>query len=205
MKLMQSTFIKLRTTTAVFHQSFVGFHPRTLSTKQIPKVKHHDYVLGEDEIRDANEQYKNKIEIQERDRFGRGLFAQTSFQEGDLVMSSRAVKITETKDSHTLQNNWKSHIVMDLPAIMINHKCEANVGLKDNVRTGSYDFFALTDIEKDEELYLDYETAEYEIDGFQCSCGSDLCRHTLKGFKYHGGVVKQQYGEEFISSYLLHK
>ena len=51
---------------------------------------------------------------------------------------------------------------MDLPAVMINHSCDANVGIKDN-ELGAYDFIAIKHIKDNEELTWDYGCAEYSV------------------------------------------
>jgi len=196
MKIVVAAFTKLHTTG--LSQTL---YLRSLSTKATGELKKHDYAPSIDEIEIANEKY-SEIQVQDRDHFGRGVFASKPFQTGDLLMSSNSIKTKTEKDSHTIQNGLNSHIVMDLPAVMINHSCYANVGIQDNEKTGAYDFFALSEITEGEELFLDYETTEHEIFGFACGCGSSRCRHELKGFKYHGEIVKAQYGEDFIASYL---
>jgi uncharacterized protein len=94
---------------------------------------------------------------------------------------------------------------MDLPAILVNHSCEANVGIRTN-NVGAYDFIALRDVKKGEEVLWDYETSEYNLYGqFLCSCGVSNCRGILKGFHSHGHTVIQLYGKEYIAPYLLRK
>ena len=53
---------------------------------------------------------------------------------------------------------------MDVPAILINHSCDPNVGVAKQLNEGgSYDFVALRDIQEGEELRFDYETTEYVV------------------------------------------
>ena len=51
---------------------------------------------------------------------------------------------------------------MDLKAILVDHSCDANSGVTDN-EAGAYDFVALRRIDVGEELFWDYECAEYEV------------------------------------------
>jgi hypothetical protein len=105
--------------------------------------------------------------------------------------------------SHSVQLDWNWHVEMDLPARFINHICnDANVGVRPN-NVGAYDFFALRKIDKNQELLWDYETTEYEMKGFLCSCGSSKCRGELQGFQAHKEQVMEAYGEDFIAPYLL--
>ena len=163
-------------------------------------MKAHDVVVGEEDIQAANRRYKGILEIKESD-FGRGLFALRDFHVGELIMSATATQVTENKNSHTVQTGWNSHALMDLPASMINHNCSANVGIKDNTK-GCYDWFAMTKISKGEELLADYETFENEIEGFNCSCGSPVCRNVLLGFSVHKEQLLDQYDEKYIAAYL---
>ncbi|KAG7367410.1 nuclear protein SET [Nitzschia inconspicua] len=113
--------------------------------------------------------------------------------------------MTSRRGSHTIQTGWTTHVVMDLPAILINHSCHANVGIREN-NMGAYDFIALGDLQMGEEVLWDYETSEYYIHGqFQCSCGAPNCRGTLKGFHANGKEVMQLYGKDFIAPYLFTK
>lgn len=170
------------------------------SQKMEANMKTHDITIDEKEIQATNMQYEGTLEIKDSD-FGKGLFALRDFHEGDLVMSATAKQVTSTKNSHTVQTSWKSHALMDLPASLINHKCSANVGVKDNLKD-CFDWYAMTHIPKGEELFADYETFEYEIQGFKCSCGSPVCRGTLRGFGLHKEQVLKQYDGIYIASYL---
>eukprot|EP00978_Attheya_sp_CCMP212_P011521 scaffold28448_cov51-Attheya_sp.AAC.2 len=151
------------------------------------------------EIDDANERYRGMLKIN-RTPFGYGLEASRSFREGDKVMSSKALEVTPV-GSHTVQTGWDRHVLIDLPARFVNHSCDANLGIKDNIG-GAYDFFALKEIEEGSELLWDYETSEYEIGSFEtCLCGSQRCRGSLGGFKKHGDQIKNFYGE-YVADYL---
>jgi len=116
-------------------------------------------------------------------------------------VAGKALAIHSERDSHTIQTGWKSHALMDLPAIMINHSCAANVGLKLNSH-GAYDFFAVKDISEGKQIFFDYETTEDKIKDFNCSCGTPECRGELKGFSEHGDILTKQYGPDWISDYL---
>jgi hypothetical protein len=163
-----------------------------------------DTQLLMEEIREANARYDGKAVIRLTiDQRGWGLFALTTFQQGDFVMRGTAVDQSSVQTKHSLQLDWDWHVEMDLPSRFINHICnDANVGVRPN-EFGAYDFYALRRIDIDEELLWDYETTEYQIKGFSCSCGSSACRGELKGFKVHGEQLIAAYGEDFIAPYLL--
>ena len=125
--------------------------------------------------------------------------------------------------THTIQIDWNKHITLDLPSRFVNHICGvANVGIQrppsnsttDNENDHNddnddmvvyYNFIALTNIRKGDEILWDYECSEYELlnDGFTCTCGGKYCRRQIRGYKYHGPTVLQTYGKEYIAPYLL--
>ena len=153
------------------------------------------------EIDGCNHKFRGTLQICETEGKGRGLFASRRFAPDDLVMSARAVVESDVRSSHSVQTDWDEHVVMDLPATLINHSCDANVGIRDN-ELGAYDFFALTDIVEGEELVWDYNASEWEISTpFQCACSSPRCRGRLRGFKHDGEHIRNAYGP-FYASYL---
>lgn len=157
------------------------------------------------EIQDANARYAGKVDIRETGQYGWGLIALCEFQVGDLVMRGSALEMGPTKDAHSIQTDWNTHALMDLPARFVNHVCnEANLGIKKN-DVGAYDFHALNRICVSEELLWDYETSEYEIEGFVCSCGKPSCRGELRGFRHHADEILSTYGADYVAPYLLEK
>jgi len=178
----------------------------------------HHYQQPE-EHRVCNEQYEGILTIVETPSKGLGLFASTDFEPGELVMSSRPVKTTKERCSHSVQIDWDRHILMNVPCVLINHSCDANVGIRNNnnnntnTNTNSnssnnnnnkdgdayaYDFLAIRPITQGEELTWDYEATEWEISvPFQCGCGSANCRGTLRGFKDSGTMIQQRYGDHY--------
>ena len=61
-----------------------------------------------------------------------GNYALREFGPGEVVYTSNCIRKNEKRSSHTIQKDWKSHVVMDLPARFTNHSCEPNVGVIDN-------------------------------------------------------------------------
>ena len=102
------------------------------------------------EIEDARNRYAGILDIR-RTKYGYGLFLLKKAKEGDLVFKARGLDVSDKRHSHSIQTNWTRHTFMDLPARFINHNCDANCGIRDN-EIGAFDFFALRDINIDEEL-----------------------------------------------------
>lgn len=162
-------------------------------------MKSHDFTANNEDVLAANERHAGIVEVRES-RYGKGVFALRDFRRGELVVPATA-RAAAAKDSHTVQTGFHAHALMDVPATLLNHSCVANAGPKDNDR-GCYDWYAMKTIAKGEEIFIDYESFEYEIEGFTCSCGRPKCRGILGGFRVHGDQVLKQYGVKYIASYL---
>jgi hypothetical protein len=151
----------------------------------------------EDEIGEANKRCSGIVSVQGTADRGWGLRAERSIQKSEFIFGSRALSVIPERNDHSIQTGWTTHVIMDLPGRFINHSCDANVGIKDN-DLGAFDFFAICDIKKGDELLWDYETSEYlSVSVPTCLCGSPKCRGGLKGFKYNSNVIKEQYGNYY--------
>jgi uncharacterized protein len=158
------------------------------------------------ELQQANNRYQGRLEIRATESHGWGLWALRIFVPGDIVMRAHSLTTTTVQGRHSVQMDWQTHVHWDLPARFVNHTCgNANVGLRvqENGRIEWFDFVALREINVGEQILWDYETTEYEIHDFVCSCGSAHCRKVLRGFRYHGDQVMAAYGADFIAPYLL--
>lgn len=132
---------------------------------------------------------------------GYGIFAQKDILKDQLIGKSKAIEIIKHRDSHTVQINWNDHVLMNLPFRLINHSCTANVGIRDNTEN-AFDFYAVRDIQKNEELTWDYGAAEFESIAFEkCLCGSPLCRGKEIGFQLSHTHIRKLYGN-YYAKYL---
>ena len=82
---------------------------------------------------------------------------------------------------------------------VINHSCEPNVGFRSQVEV-----VAMRDIEKGEELFLDYAFLESYFEAFACKCGNSRCRKQITPDDWQLPDVQQKYGDYF-SPYLKAK
>lgn len=115
---------------------------------------------------------------------GFGVFATHTFDPGEVVIAARKVRELPRRTSHSLQIGWDRHIEVDLPARLVNHSCDPNVGIRDN-DCDAYDFVALTDIAADEEITWDYAASEWvSIAVPTCRCGSASFRGASLGYQY---------------------
>lgn len=184
-----------------------------------------DYDI-DDDIARTNVLYQGRLMIQDTGSHGWGLFSERDWKVGDLVMQSYPIdNIRHIKDAHTIQYDVDKHANIDLPARLVNHVCGiANVGIQVIRGTTTtpevslngtndsnmilndvmFQFYAIKDIRKGEEILWDYETTEYDmISKFDCLCGSPVCRTKLTGFHHHNHDVLESYGEKWVAPYLL--
>jgi SET domain-containing protein len=132
---------------------------------------------------------------------GQGVFAARFIRQGEIVVVGRRLQFLPERSRYSLQMNVDTHVELDAPAILLNHSCEPNTGVKNN-HLGGYNFIALKDISTEEEITFDYETTEYiSIAVPKCNCGSKNCRKEIRGFKFLPESIRRQYGE-YIADYL---
>jgi uncharacterized protein len=160
----------------------------------------------QDAVEEVNSNEHSKVRIQETpDGRGYGLFARRSIAPGELVFRGKALQTSSQRCTHSIQVDWDKHVTMDVPAILVNHSCDANLGIQENDQ-GAFDFYSLQPIPIHAELLWDYETAESQISNFSCACGAPDCRGELRGFvSSNGEKVLAKYGADFVAPYLFRK
>lgn len=80
-----------------------------------------------------------------------------------------------------------------------NHSCNPNCGMR-----GEISFVAIRDIEKDEELTIDYAFIDNEDYSFECHCGSDNCRRIITGFDWKIKELQEKF-YPYFARYLKDK
>lgn len=82
----------------------------------------------------------------------------------------------------------------DLPAsYYLNHSCDGNLGYDDE-----YNFIALRDIARGEELSYDYGIAESDpAYTLACACGVSTCRGTVRGTDWQNPAFRLEKGSYF--------
>lgn len=96
----------------------------------------------------------------------KGLFALKSFQKGESVVKVSGQKIDHPTRT-SVQVGINEHIDVQAPIMYINHRCDANIKLK------NYTFVAIRTIEVGEEITFDYNASEDRLSNpFICrDCG----------------------------------
>ena len=146
---------------------------------------------------------KTDIEVRTTPGRGEGVFALRAFEPGETVM----VGILETSGiknhSHASQigkNKFGFHSGL---SSKLNHSCDPNCGIHLNA-SGGHNFVAMRDMAMDEEATYDYAMRNFTIEHFpdNCSCGKDICRHSITGWKDLPEARKNAY-RGFAAPYLI--
>ncbi len=115
---------------------------------------------------------------------GRGVFALRRFEPGAVVVVGRAVRTLQGRTRHSMQTDWDRHVLLNEPAVLINHSCGPNTAILDN-NVGGYDFIALTAISPGDEITWDYAASEWEsIAVPECACDGVHCRGASLGYRH---------------------
>jgi len=154
-----------------------------------------------------------KAEVRESPIHGKGLFARTAINRGEVV----CVKGGYIFDRSTLDAmpDWyraaEIQVGDDLfigpiseeeregSMIFSNHSCEPTIGVR-----GQVVFVAMRDIEPGEELTHDWATTDddgYEMD---CRCGAPTCREVITGKDWMRPDLQEKY-DGYFSQYLEDK
>jgi uncharacterized protein len=144
-----------------------------------------------------------KFYIEETKDKGKGLFAKRNIKKGELIFiredrkiyAGKNIQSSDIKESHFMQVGKNKFMQILPPGCYGNHSCDPNCGIKEDKT------FALKDIEKDEEITVDYDTFEYDWKMW-CKCGSENCRKILRGYKYLSKELRKKY-KGYIQEYLL--
>jgi uncharacterized protein len=134
---------------------------------------------------------------------GMGVFTTRDFKRGETVVIGKSISQSSERTIYTIQTDRNVHVMMDEPAVRINHSYTPNTGVRNN-QWGAYDFVALEDIPSGSEIFFDYETTEDDLTAdFQACCPlpADRSAAESRGFHSLPPSVKARYGE-FIADYL---
>lgn len=128
---------------------------------------------------------------------GYGIFTDEYIRKGEFVLYIKGKKIHHKyvdKVDKERCANWVGigkdlWIDPDFPISRINHSCEPNLGLM-----GAVTLKALRDIERGEELTLDYSITDSEEDwSIPCSCGSGKCREVIRSIQFLPHKIFKRY------------
>lgn len=153
-----------------------------------------------------------KVEVRKSGINGKGLFSIDRIKKGEVITVSGGFIIDENEYKKMKNRTRKFFMKYSTPVAdgfyiisglnskslepddFYNHSCSPNCGL-----SGHLIITALRDIEKDEELTLDYATFEDSNDfRLECNCGSPECRKIITGNDWMKSELQKKYNGYFI-------
>ena len=130
--------------------------------------------------------------------FGRGLFAQRAFRQGERILVLFGPRYERDDPIHVeqvganlLQTGHQTYILLQPPAVFANHSCDPNAGVALN-----RSLVAIRDIAPGEEICYDYSTTmDEDFWTLECRCGSLNCRGVVTDFKLLSPQLRRRYLE----------
>ena len=132
----------------------------------------------------------------------KALFAQQSFQPGEMIAEFSAGTIAAEPTYLTVQVDIGKHITLQPEFLQyINHSCAPNVFFN----TSTMQLVALREIQEGEEMTFFYPSTEWEmIQPFNCYCGNENCLGTIQGAAFLPKNAWKQYRlTDFIQQQLV--
>lgn len=131
-----------------------------------------------------------------------GLFALVSIDRNEVLIDLSGENYILSPTRRSLQIGEKKHVFGSGETVgYLNHSCEPNSFLE----FGSLCVRALRDIQRGEEVKVNYAATEYEMhDSFRCDCGSSACLQMIRGFKFLTRDQQLQL-KPYLAPYLLQK
>ncbi len=137
-----------------------------------------------------------KVEIRETKKKGKGIYALKNLKKGEHILDITG-KIIETENPLDYPEEIREHwgplgkkgnkfrfITPESPWMYMNHSCDSNAGIINDRK-----LIATRDIQKGEEITIDYSTLDIEslTQGkkqltMKCECGSKNCRKIITTF-----------------------
>lgn len=116
---------------------------------------------------------------------GDGLFASNEIATGREILrftgpirTLAEVRAKGPLAANALQIGLKSYLDLEPPGRLVNHSCDPNAAVFDNLR-----LIALRTISTGEEIRFDYSTTISDGWTMECRCGSPRCRGVVAAFQ----------------------
>jgi SET domain-containing protein len=115
---------------------------------------------------------------------GQGVFALRAFKRGEFIFRRRHGRVVcndqiaalpEEDQRHLCELDWERSAVLLAPGCYLNHACDPNA-----MRAGTK-VFAWRDIDRAEEITIDYRLNAFTDERWECSCGSASCQGYIIG------------------------
>lgn len=152
-----------------------------------------------------------KVEIRNKSINGKGVFAKEPIKKGEIVFikGGHILRRDQIFSSGVINSYFPISDEYFLGAtnkeeendikLYENHSCNPNVGLR-----GEITFVAMRDINKDEELTVDYAFIDNEDYSFKCTCGAENCRKVITGYDWKRKDLQDKY-YDYFAQYLKEK
>lgn len=154
-------------------------------------------------------QIEENVYAKETGKYGKSLFAKRNFEKDELVFIAFG-PIIKGPTIYTIPLDWGVFIDPTRPSGNLSqyvcHSCAPNLGIKERSL-----FVAMRDIEKDEEVTIDYAmlvpfgrlyVTVMDEEKRKCNCGVLACRGKLGAYDELSPDVKKRYGG-YISDFVL--
>ncbi len=142
----------------------------------------------------------SNIEIREATNKDKGVFALKDFKKDESILHIEG-EIVETENPESLPKDFQDHcfpfderngkkryVVPKSPWKYLNHSCDPNAGIKNNL-----DIVAMRPIKKGEEIVFDYAMNNIDSWTMKCNCGSKKCRKIVSDFVVLDEDTKKKY------------
>ena len=160
--------------------------------------------------RNASSYRSTKTEIRKSDTQGRGLFAKEPIRKGEIVSVRGGHIITRQMETEIEkpEDYWGYPIAdefvlaplntQEVEDVMmfLNHSCEPNVGI-----LGQIIFVAMRNIDRGEELTIDYAMFGANKEPMRCNCRSSNCRGLITDSDWKIKKLQEKY-RGYFSSYI---
>lgn len=152
-----------------------------------------------------------KVEIRNKSINGKGVFAKEPIKKDEIVFikGGHILRRDQIFSSGVINSYFPISDEYFLGAtnkeeendikLYENHSCNPNVGLR-----GEITFVAMRDIDKDEELTVDYAFIDNEDYSFKCTCGAENCRKVITGYDWKRKDLQDKY-YNYFAQYLKDK
>ena len=112
---------------------------------------------------------------------GKGVFANSDFKQGDIIMKWDASMILTEKEAKKIPKRYKKYLVfykgryimVQSPEKYLNHSCEPNS------KEGNLCDIAIKNIKKGKEITTDYSVDTPHHYKMKCACKSKDCRKVI--------------------------
>jgi uncharacterized protein len=140
---------------------------------------------------------------------GSGVLAARAFTTGDVILRIGGTPLTfaEAHNDREVAFNMlqvapRLYLRLDTPAVFINHSCEPNAGIADDLL-----LVALRDIASGDEVLYDYSTTmSGDLDSMSCVCGATSCRGEIGNFEHLPLATQRRYRHlGIVQSFILRR